>query len=580
MESVSRFFMLFLLLSVALTAQPRGRGARRPIEPEQETPLPAPRPIRLDAVITDSAGQAIRDLIAADFDLHVNNQSQELSSVEFVKSAPRRLILVVDDVGLSVSGAARVRQEVGDFISTQLRADDEISILRTRSGSGNREEITADRKLLYAAVADIVADPAGEIAGTSREQFALAGVVITLRRALSGLGAVPGRKGLVLISARLGRAQEHHDLFDRLTALAADSSSVVYTMDIGGGGGLPLAGFTGGVNLGTGSAEALGRALQDQDGYYLLQYRRGDELSTSSFELNAAPQVKVDVKKPGVQVRSRTNALGKEVHEWEHRARTEGQELLTGLNSPFGGGDIPLQVTGIYQNSRERGSELTALVWMDARELTFTHQLNGRHRANAEIMIAAFNSSGFSAGQTNATFALDLTAADFDKATTNGAVFQVQLGLQQTGVYQLRATVRDTTSDKMGKGSQLVEVPEFASGELLLSGIVLSEKDSSSVKTGPGRRIFTRGSKLAFEYRILNAPAEVQVVLRLLHNGNVVYTGVPQDLPEIQLEDPKRRQVAGEITLGPALEDGRYYLRVTARSGTHLASSGIDFEVR
>jgi VWFA-related protein len=586
MESVSRFLLLFLLLSVASTAQPR-RGGRRPPPPQQqESPLPAPRAIRLDAVVTDSAGQTIRNLTAADFDLHVDSQSQELSSVEFLKSAPRRLILIVDDVGMSVSGAARVRQLVGDFISAQLQPGDQMALLRTRSGSGNREEITADKNLLYAAVAEIAPDPAGEIAGTSREQLALAGAVITLRRAMSGLGAVPGRKGVVLISARLAAAQAHHDLFDRLTALAADSSTVVYTMDMGGGAqsaALPLAGSTGGLDLGSASGEALARALQDQDGYYLLQYRRAGELFSSSFQQNAPVQIKVEVKNSALRVRSRTSPLGNEIHEWDHRARTENQELLTGLNSPFGGSDIPLQVTAIYGNSPVRGSELTALVWMDARELTFTHQLNGMHKASAEILVAAYNSSGLSAAQTSAGFGLELNSGDYDNIVRDGAIFQVQLGLRQAGVYQLRATVRDTTSDKMGKGSRLVEVPEFSGGDLLLSGITLSEKDSKQVKTGPGRRIFARGQALAFEYMILNPPPQVQVVLSLLHDGNVIYTGVPQDLPEIKLQDPKRRQVQGEVTLGPKIEEGRYYLQITVKDRApgkqRQASSGIDFVV-
>jgi hypothetical protein len=85
---------------------------------------------------------------------------------------------------------------------------------------------------------------------------------------------------------------------------------------------------------------------------------------------------------------------------------------------------------------------------------------------------------------------------------------------------------------------------------------------------------------LSFQYTILNPPAEMQVVLRLLHDGSVIYTGVPQNLPPVKLEDPKRRLVAGEVTLGPTLEDGRYYLRVTVQDGKRQASSGMDFEVR
>jgi VWFA-related protein len=582
--------LLFLVLSVAAAAQPGQRGMRRfPARQSapQEPAIPLPV-VKLDATVMDSAGKPVPGLTAADFDLTVEGKPQPLSSVQYESAGPRRLVVILDDAWLSASAAERVRKELADFVASQMTGADELSILRTRSGSGDLEAITSDRKVIAAAIAHILPDPAGAMQGVANGQFAVAGQVITLRRALAGLSGIPGRKGVVLMSEHLGL--HHHELSDRLQVLAADSSSVVYTVDLSDGeagseaAGLPLAVATGGLNLGRELAAGLARALHDEDGYYLFSYVREGEFVSRSFQLDAPPSLQLKTRNTAFTARARISPVMASDEERNYRARTEYQELVSAVNSPFDGEAIRVQVTGLFGNSRAKGPSLTALVWIEAGDLSFTHQLNGRHKASAEVVIAAFGSTGLSAGQTSAQLTLDLDADEYKQALLDGVVVQSELDLREPGFYQVRVTARDETSGRMGKASQFVAAPNISSGDLMLSGIVLREKDSKVAASGPARRIFAPGARVTFTYEILNPGAEVETLLHLIRDGREVFTGRPQSLGAVKLEDPKRRPVAGEVTLSTALPNGQYYLEVSVRdtqsAKPRTARQGIDFQIR
>jgi VWFA-related protein len=550
----------------------------------------------VDAAVTDAGGLAVTSLAAADFELLAGGKPVPIASFSYVTQSPRRLVLLVDDAGLSRQGVDRVRNALTGFVTGQMGPSDEAAILRTRAGSGVLEAITSDQRVLRDAIAQIRVDPSQGAAGKAHEEFVLAGMAVTLRRALAGLAAVPGRKAIVLISENLALARQHADLFAPFASLAADASAVFYTVDLRDSGAsveldtLMLTGDTGGLDLGSELSTGLARVLRDQEGYYLLGYHAEDEGASILYGRGEASLPRVRIGNAALLVRWRSSPLGAGTPERDFRARTPAQELSSAINSPFAGGAIRVQVTPIFDNTLKFGPMVTALVWMDAHDLTFTHQLNGLHKASGAVVVSAFDSSGVSAGQTSLSVAVQLTGEQYQKALQHGLLCQTQLPMHAPGTYQVRAAMRDETSSRMGTASQLVQAPDLTSGALTLSGISIRGKDSTTLDDGPARRIFAPGEKLSYIYQILNPwsgpqkPEELEIRLRLFRDDVEVFRGAPQILPAKTMEDPKRCTMAGELELGAKLAAGHYWLEVAVAAGQsekpRQAQQWIDFEVR
>ena len=561
---------MFLLLAACLTAQPR--GARRPM-PAAPT---VPKVLQVDAVVTDADGRPAPRLTAADFDLSVDGKSKPITSFSFVSAQPRRLIFLVDDVGMSLDGVGRVRAALSGLVESQMQAGDEAAVIRTRSGSGVLESLTSDKKLLGEAVQQIEFTP-----GEARDDFVLAGIVTTLREAISGLTIIPGRKAVVLISENLALARRHPERFESMVALTAAASAVFYSVDLKHAStgieldNLMLTGETGGLNLGPDPAVALARIARDQEGYYLLGCERDE----------AGPgQTKVQTRDSRLYTRYRGVPLEAAAHDPGFRSLTSTQALAAAIYSPFRGDAIRAKVYPTFAYSSVLGLHIIVQVWVDLSGLTFTHQLDGLHRASAQVAISVLGNTGTAVVDTTHDLTLQLTGEDYQKALRQGWVGQAELRVPAAGTYLVRAAVLDGTSSRMGSASRLVDVPAIAGGQMTLSGIAIHGKNPAA------HRVFAPGSVLNFEYQILNPltaqgkPADLESLVHLYRGTDAVFTGERQPLPAKNPENPKMRMIAGELTLGPKLPPGRYWLQITVSGkGTQKprqAQQWVDFEVR
>lgn len=566
---VSRF-AVFLLLAACLGAQPR--GTRRPM-PAAPT---VPKVLQVDAVVTDADGRTAPRLTAADFDLSVDGKSRPITSFSFVGAQPRRLIFLVDDTRLSLDGVGRVRTALSRLVESQMQAGDEAAVIRTRSGSGVLEALTSDKKLLGDAVKQIELTP-----GEATDEFVMAGIVTTLRAAMSGLTIIPGRKAVVLISENLALARRHPERFESLEGLTAAASAIFYSVDLKHAStgveldNLMLTGETGGLNLGPDPAVALARIAKDQDGYYLLGWENGE----------AGPgRTKVQTKDTRLYTRYRGVPLGEAAHDPGFRSLTSTQALAAAIYSPFRGDAIRAGVYPTFAYSPVLGLHVVVQVWVDTSGLTFTNLLDGLHCASAQVAISVLGNTGTPVVDTTYDLTLNLNGEDYPKALRQGWVGQAEMRVPAAGTYLVRAAVLDGTSSRMGSASSLVDVPAVTGGQMMLSGIAIHGKNPAA------HRVFAPGSVVNFEYQILNPvnaegkPADLESLVHLYRGTDAVFTGAPQPLTAKGPENPKMRTIAGELTLGPKLPAGRYWLQVTVSDKgapkPRQAQQWVDFEVR
>lgn len=253
--------------------------------------------VQVDVVVTDKEGRHITDLGPEDFEILEDKRKQQITNFSYLaigsatttrqpatptsgserNTMPsvspaalrpellrRTMVIVVDDLGLSFESTISVRQALKKFVSEQMQPDDRIAIVRTSKGGGALQRFTSDKGQLLAAIERVHWYPAGrgstspfaslnetvddikqsaqllEEVEEERAAIYAVGTLGTLSFVVRGLGELPGRKAIVLISEgfRLftvqGRNQRLVSALRQLTDQANRASTVIYTLDASG----------------------------------------------------------------------------------------------------------------------------------------------------------------------------------------------------------------------------------------------------------------------------------------------------------------------------------------------------------
>ena len=305
-----------LFLAIVFAAAGSGAG--------QEAPRPPT--IRVDAVVTDSAGRPLAGLTASDFELRSGGVLQPIDAVEFrAAAAPRTFAIFLDEFHVSPADGVAVRATVLRFLDEHVRASDRVVIMKPLD-SQLSIDATSDRDAWRRAI-DTFDGRAGDFAprtpfeaqyigrAPSAVEAARAQIVTAALRALvTRLGELSsGRTAVAFVSEGFaigGQAQRERRLpdFRSIVRVAARAGVAIYALDPegrpgrrsaereGGGAAGPgghgdqasqanqadgiaarlrtLAVETGGeLASGDALAAALARMSRDLDNYYVLTFK-------------------------------------------------------------------------------------------------------------------------------------------------------------------------------------------------------------------------------------------------------------------------------------------------------------------
>ena len=339
--------------------------------------------------------------------------------------------------------------------------------------------------------------------------------------------------------------------------------------------------------------------VDDGDGYYILGYQ--PDLTT--FEINQQSSfhnLKVRVKRPGLTVRSRSGFFGTPDNQSLTEPDVRRSQLTKALTSPFASDDVRVRLTGLVYPSPKVAASITAMLYFDARDVTFKESPDGRRVAEVDIVAVTFDADGQPVDTMSRTGKLDVTKEVYAGLLKSGFVYGLEVPVKKPGSYQLRAVLRDTATQRTGSAMQFVNVPDFKNGRLTLSGIVLAEetqkageREQSPTAPQPGspaRRVFTPGATVVYAYQILNPrmdsdkKTQLDSRIRLFRNGQQVYESNAQDVDQGNVKlDSKRLGVAGRLPL-LKLQQGSYVLQVIVQDNNRhdkyrIAAQSIDFEV-
>jgi len=564
--------------------------------------------------------------------------------------------------------AFAARNALTKFVDEEMRPGDLVAIVRSQSGMGALQQLTADKRVLKEAIKYIRPEFTGvgnitdaALSGTGDTSFSresngsrtpigregsigasrrlaqegaraalaggglglyAAGTLGTVQYVLRGLGAVPGRKAVVVLTTgeapflfvARGKIMPTGEPAELQTALmqsisdqAARVSAAVYGVDVRG-----LQTFMPGADSREApSAEAIGIAVfgeyqsqatisdiarrtggflvhdtndvagglratvQDQDGYYLLAYTPAE--STFNLKTTSHPyhQLRVRVKRPDLTVRSRTGfyAVANDT-ERPARSKSRTEQLADAIASPFAGAGVRVRLTPAFGYSREKKGVIRCFVHIDARDLTFTPEPDGWSKIVLDIGVVALDGSGVPIDQKAESYSIRIDADTLVRMQRWGLVHSVDVPVKKTGLHQLRIAVRDAESGRIGSAFERVTVPNVGNGKLALSSVVLRDQvrqnasGSADVVSAAVRR-FKAGTALEYSVAVYNAKLDklskqpaLTCEIRLYRDGKLVET-LQQAAPLISVGAEAGTAFAqGALELGQLMGAGSYVLEL------------------
>jgi VWFA-related protein len=501
-----------------------------------------------------------------------------------------------------------------------------------------------------------------------REEIFSVGTLGALNYVVRGLRDLPGRKSVLLISDGLrifsrnnpGASSRVEIALRRLIDLANRASVVISTMDARGlevpdmlaasdntfdmsteqieaqlnsrrndfidsqSGLIYLAQQTGGIAVRNNNDlnKGIQRVLDNQKGYYLIGYRPDKSTFDPATGRRLFHKLTIKTKRPGLNVRYRTGFYGITDEQAKPVRRTLGEQMLGALTSPFSSAGVNLRLTSIFINDAKTGSYMRSMLHINARDLTFTDEPGGSHKAVFDLLAMTFGDNGQVLDQLGRTHTFSVQEDAYRRLLQNGFDYFLTVPIKKAGAYQLRVALRDTASQRIGSATQFVEVPNLSKNRLTLSGIIVqgakpgavrkeslsagdgnlsngagATKDNDTAsdiedpQSGPAVRLFHTGMMLRYGFLIFNAALDkatgkpqLLTQVRLFRNGQEVYAGSQVPYNGANQTDLKRLLAGGALNLGVGTSPGEYILQVVvtdtlAKEKYRTTTQWTDFEI-
>ena len=533
--------------------------------------------VQTDAVVTDSKGKHIGGLQPQDFEILEDGKARKITHFSYVQGTDRRstqtsqraapnerstapaeailsspkplrqdqvrrtVVLLADDLGLAVDDVVVVRRAMKSFVDQNMQADDLVSIMTTSGGMGAMEQLTNDRRHLYASIdrihwvpgrnrltwyepvhsVDLKTSPIENASNgridSIRRPFIVSGTLNALAYAIYGLREMPGRKAIALFSDGFSTA------VDGIVELANRSSVVIYTLDPRGLVSFSLSAVdwckstacnikgeeskreatyrasqrsldqlargTGGVFFHDNNAldEGLATAVDDMSSYYLIGFQPKRE---DFNPLRGNPQfhrMEIKVLRAGMQVRGRSGFLGTpDAPASQPMSDSFGREALRkALFSAFQENGFPVRLSAFYSASGEKvartGRRVTLLRVMlaiDAHRLRFKDTPEGRKELDLDVVAAAYGANNQVVVSSSKSFSSAMTPDEMNQIVASGLLYGFDIDISKPGPLQLRVAAWDPNSERAGSATAYVEVPDFNRAAIALSSVMLSDTDA------------------------------------------------------------------------------------------------------
>jgi hypothetical protein len=256
---------------------------------------------------------------------------------------------------------------------------------------------------------------------------------------------------------------------------------------------------------------------------------------------------------------------------------------------------------------------MRSLLHINANDLTFTDSPDGTHKGEFDVVAITFGDNGSVVDQVGQGYTLRTDNDEYARLRRDGFVFFLTVPIKKAGAYQLRAALRDRSSQHVGSASQFIEVPDIKKNRLTIGGILVNaldptttnnssapagvvanqpaKSDNAKLSVNAATRQLKRGQILQYSVIIYNARLDkttnrpqLRTQVRLFRDGKQIFAGKENALSDVSQPDSKRITILGGVKLGSDLIPGEYVLQITvtdplADEKHRVATQWIDFEI-
>jgi hypothetical protein len=231
---------------------------------------------------------------------------------------------------------------------------------------------------------------------------------------------------------------------------------------------------------------------------------------------------------------------------------------------------------------------------VDARALSFVDGEAGKRTASADVLGMVFDGEGTEVAHLTTGFEVALTEAATEDALGRGLAYTLLVPIPKAGGYQMRFSVRDRQSGKIGSAGEFVEIADVPRGAFALSGIVLRSDEeradtaSSGVHLAPEQalRVYRAGTPLSYACDVYNAAERVEVAISVWR-GEQRVAALPTSTLPVPAGSGALVTTTGGLKLGESLPAGSYILEVAAATAgarrtdrARTAVQRLSFDVR
>ncbi len=614
------------------TAQKPAEQAQKPQQqkPQQPTFRAGVNLVRVDVIVTGKDGAPVYDLTAADFDVTEDGKPQKIDAFKFVQVktgqqrggvAPREIrtltdeeletsrddvrmvVLFLDDYHVAWDGGVRVRAPLRRFIDTQIGPYDLVAVMYPLTPV-SALQFTHDRYVLSTALVTFEGRK-GNYAVRNSAEATYAGAppavieqirnkvtLSALESLMNHLGALrEGRKSVVLVSEGFMLPVEDMEDLRRVYDAANRNNAAIYVLDPRG---LSMASNTwtmdtlrvladntdGRAIVNSNDLEVgLRQVIRDLSAYYLIGYASDRPASDGKFH-----EIKVRVKRPGVQVRARkgywtptAEEAAKALEPPKPGPPPEVTSALASLAEPRG----RVIRTWIGTSRGDSGRTRVTFVWEPVPPAPGSEPSD---RAARVVLVASVPNGAtcFSGPVGDAQpIGKDASGVGTRAAAAPGplrAVFDAP-----PGRLQMKVTVESASSEVLETDERDINVPDFAGPQVTLSTpavfsartprelrALLSDPD---VVPTPGRQ-FSRTERLQIRFdAYAPGPAAPVVTARLLNRNGDEMRALALQTSE---GHPGRHTIDLPLT---ALPPGEYLIGINAKGETGEATAMIAMRI-
>ncbi|HEY5839631.1 MAG TPA: hypothetical protein VIT19_11395, partial [Pyrinomonadaceae bacterium] len=224
------------------------------------------------------------------------------------------------------------------------------------------------------------------------------------------------------------------------------------------------------------------------------------------------------------------------------------------------------------------------------------------------VVAITFGDNGVPIEQLGKTYQMRVSESEHKRILRDGLVYYVTVPIKKPGAYQLRMSLRDSASERIGSASQFIEAPDIKKKRVALSGIILRAqsavqpggalasaagegREEGGARTSAAVRQFKPGTIIEYAFFIYNAKLEKgssrpQLITqaKLFHDGKEIFSGKELRYDSSGQIDLQRLPTGGAIQLANSMEPGDYVLQVIvtdplADKKHRITTQWMDFQV-